>query len=104
MHHESVKLVFAESGVHEYSQQPCVSVVQSPVKGKGAKKAGSADLQLAGVLHIMKLLGAPPSSPEADAGPMASPGGRRRSGAAKIEERPLQPEVVSHIVDALFDR
>ncbi len=81
-------------------------MVQSPVKGKkgkGAKNTGSADLQLAGVLHIMKLLGAPAST-EADAAPVASPGGRRKSGTTKIEERPLQPEVVGHIVDALFDR
>ena len=72
-------------------------------KGKGAKNTGSADLQLAGVLHIMKLLGAPAST-EADAAPVASPGDRRKSGTTKIEERPLQPEVVGHIVDALFDR
>ncbi len=79
-------------------------MVQSPVKGKrgkGAKKTGSADLQLAGVLHIMKLLGTP-SSAIGDASPLASPGGRRKSAVGA--ERPLQPELVSHVVDGLFDR
>jgi hypothetical protein len=79
-------------------------VLQSPVKGKRgkvAKKTGSAELQLAGVLHIMKLLGTT-SAPALDTNPVASPSGRRKS--AENLERPLQPELVSHVVDGLFDR
>lgn len=86
-----------------------VIVLQSPVKGKKGKKAskaGPAELQLAGVLHIMKLLGAPPSSAPSDASPVASPRGRRAStgGTAGAEERPLQAELVSHVVDGLFEQ
>ena len=88
-----------------------VSSYQSPLKskrGKGAKKgqAGMAELELAGVLHIMKLLAAGPPAAEGEASPtpaVVSP--RRRSAAAGAAEAPpLQPALVTHLVDGLFDQ
>jgi hypothetical protein len=90
----------------------CLPTVQSPVKSskkgkKGAKKAageaGSAELQLSGVLHVMKLLAARPSEKDAMRSPPASPSPRRR-GPAAAADAPLQPELVNHLVDGLFDQ
>ncbi|KAL3143333.1 hypothetical protein ABBQ38_002169 [Trebouxia sp. C0009 RCD-2024] len=68
-------------------------------KRKSGDQASSKHLQLAGILHIMFLLA---NDEEEDAGL----GERRRQSAAGLRgpEQPLTPAMVSHIVDALFDR
>lgn len=95
---------------------------QSPSKGRRGKGTAAAaaapqpaQLQLAGVLRIMQLLGAPPPAGADSAAegtqqspPGASPGGGRRArasaAAARDAERPLHPELVANIVDGLFDQ
>ena len=64
--------------------------MQSPSKGRRGRPAAEPDaaqLQLAGVLHIMKLLG-------------SCQGG----GAGQPAKKPLHPDIVYHIVDGLIDR
>ena len=85
---DSVILLHAE----ENRQPQCVWLpAQSPSKGRRGRPAAEPDaaqLQLAGVLHIMKMLG-------------SSQGG---GGEQQQAERPLHPEIVYHIVDGLIDQ
>ena len=76
---------------------------QTPSTGKrrrSAEQPSPAALQLAGLLHVMQLLGA--EAAEAAAPPKAMPRGARR--AAAVQERALSPALVDHIVEALHGR
>lgn len=68
-------------------------------KGKDGEQVSPKELQLAGLLHVMFLLA---NDEEEDAGLEE----RRRQSAAGLRsaEKPLTPIMVSHVVDALFDR
>lgn len=77
--------------------------MQSPSKarkGKGGAEPSQAQLQLAGLLQILKLLGASPEQAEAAA--VASPSKRRQSRGPP--EAPLRPAEVAHVVDGLFEQ
>ena len=78
--------------------------MQSPTKakkGKAASEPSSAQLQLAGLLQILKLLGASPE--QAAAAAEISPSKRRQSKGAPLET-PLHPAEVAHVVDGLFEQ
>lgn len=75
-----------------------VAVVQTPATSKrrrSVEQPSAAALQLAGLLHVMQLLGA--EEADAAAAPAPTPG-------AAPPERPLSPALVDHIVDALHGR
>ena len=77
---------------------------QSPAKtkkGRGTTELNSKQLQLAGLLHILKLLGASPEQAAAEAA-AASPSKRRQSQGPP--EAPLHPAEVAHVVDGLFEQ
>ncbi|KAL0045252.1 hypothetical protein WJX82_001839 [Trebouxia sp. C0006] len=89
---------------HQESGQRHLAQVGKVGTGRGRKRksgeqASTKDLQLAGILHIMFLLA---NDEEEDAGL----GDRRRQSAAGLRgaEKPLTSVMVSHVVDALFDR
>ena len=83
----------------------CVAL-QSPAKtkkGRGTSEPDSKQLQLAGLLHILKLLGASPEQAAAEAAAAAaSPSKRRQSRGPP--EAPLHPAEVAHVVDGLFEQ
>lgn len=79
-------------------------VLQSPSKTKKGRAAepSSAQLQLAGLLQILKLLGVRPTeAAAAEASP--SPSKRRQSKGSPLET-PLHPAEVAHVVDGLFEQ
>ena len=81
-------------------------VLQSPSKAKKGRSAepGSAQLQLAGLLQILKLLGASPDqAAAAEAEASLSPSKRRQSKGSPLET-PLHPAEVAHVVDGLFEQ
>ena len=78
--------------------------MQSPSKSKKGRAAepSSAQLQLAGLLQILKLLG---MAPDQAAAPQASPSpSRRRQSRGSPLETPLHMAEVSHVVDGLFEQ
>ena len=81
-------------------------VLQSPTKAKKGRagEPSSAQVQLAGLLQILKLLGVSPdqaAAAEAEAAP--SPSKRRQSKGTPLET-PLHPAEVAHVVDGLFEQ
>ena len=79
--------------------------LQSPSKGrkgKGASKPSSAQVQLAGLLQILKLLGASPEQAAADAENAASPSKRRQSKGSP--DVPVHPAEAAYVVDGLFEQ
>lgn len=76
---------------------------QAPAKSKRRRSTeppSPAALQLAGLLHVMRLLGAEAS----DAPPPQQPTPRSARRAAAASERALGPALVDHIVEALYGR
>ena len=81
-------------------------MLQSPLKTKKGRAAepSSAQLQLAGLLQILKLLGVPPDqAAAAEASSLPSPS-KRRQGKGLPLETPLHPAEVAHVVDGLFEQ
>ncbi|DBB17328.1 TPA: hypothetical protein ACH3X3_014371 [Trebouxia sp. C0006] len=95
---ELVADMLEESGQRHLAQVGKVGTGRGR-KRKSGEQASTKDLQLAGILHIMFLLA---NDEEEDAGL----GDRRRQSAAGLRgaEKPLTSVMVSHVVDALFDR
>ncbi|DBA75127.1 hypothetical protein WJX77_008338 [Trebouxia sp. C0004] len=95
---ELVADMLEESGQRHLAQVGKVGTGRGR-KRKSGEQASTKDLQLAGILHIMFLLA---NDEEEDAGL----GDRRRRSAAGLRGagQPLTSVMVSHVVDALFDR
>ena len=71
-------------------------------KGRAAEPS-STQLQLAGLLQILKLLGAQPEQATAAGAPTPLPSKRRQSKGTP-SEMPLHSAEVAHVVDGLFEQ
>ncbi|KAK9814838.1 hypothetical protein WJX72_012382 [[Myrmecia] bisecta] len=92
---ELVSDLLVELGQHQLTQAK-PPARGTPSKGKkAAEKPSEKELQLAGLQHMMLML----ANDEEEAGSAR----RRLSTQGLMEEQPLAPIMVSHIVDALFD-